>query len=49
MIAEGREREGERGEKGEGRENVWGEVRLGGEQTEMQTEIVKGLLRSTGM
>lgn len=33
------------GEKGQAHENVLGEVR----QTEMQTEIVEGLLRSTGM
>lgn len=39
----GGEEEGEEGDK------VWGEVKQRAGQTEMQTEIVKGLLSSTGM
>lgn len=36
-------------EKGERGDKVRQEVRQRAEQTEMQTEIVKGLLSSTGM
>lgn len=49
MIAEGNWEGGETGERAAGGDKVRREVRQRAEQTEMQTEIVKGLLSSSGM